>query len=284
MRTRVSIFALTALALSVPSLGAANTVYIGDPTNGGVRYHLTYDMNNPGTVSANTGQALTVQGAAGAHTDSGANGLVDTIASKSFHDLGRLGGTASSPIYPGTYGWSHTSRWSVIDLNGLYDAGHTNVQLSVTLEDFNGTGLIPGLALWQGKEDLGNYASRYVNGVDSTNWDHWNGGGDCAPAETCSYFPTLAQAGLDGKVWATADDRNNPTGLATITLNTILTAGGNNYFTFVMGGNADLSSTGVAKDFKATVSVAPVPVPAAVYLFGSGLIGLAGLARRRMQA
>jgi hypothetical protein len=31
-------------------------------------------------------------------------------------------------------------------------------------------------------------------------------------------------------------------------------------------------------------SAAPVPVPAAVYLFGSGLIGLAGLARRKMTA
>ena len=30
-------------------------------------------------------------------------------------------------------------------------------------------------------------------------------------------------------------------------------------------------------------SVAPVPIPAAVYLFGSGLIGLIGLARRKMR-
>ena len=31
----------------------------------------------------------------------------------------------------------------------------------------------------------------------------------------------------------------------------------------------------------APVAVAPVPVPAAVWLFGSGLLGLVGLARRK---
>ena len=40
------------------------------------------------------------------------------------------------------------------------------------------------------------------------------------------------------------------------------------------GGNYTLTMWG---------SAAPVPVPAAVYLFGTGLIGLAGLARRRMK-
>lgn len=277
MRPYSSFAVLTALILSVPSIAAANAVYIGDPTSGGVAYHLTYAMDSVGSVSASTGQTLAVQGA-GARTDSGSNGIVDTIASKSFHDTGSLG----TGIYPGAYGWSHTSRWGVIDLNGLYDAGYTNVQLNITLADSDGTGLIPGLAVWQGKEDAGNYSSRYVNGIDSTNWAEWNGGGLCAPAGTCSYFPTLAQAGLAGKVWAAADSQTSPTGTAGVTLNTILTAGGNNYLTFVMGGNAPLSSTGAAKNFQAAVSV--VPVPAAVYLFGSGLIGLAGLARRKMKA
>jgi hypothetical protein len=30
------------------------------------------------------------------------------------------------------------------------------------------------------------------------------------------------------------------------------------------------------------VQLQPVPVPAAVYLFGTGLVGLAGMARRKM--
>lgn len=40
----------------------------------------------------------------------------------------------------------------------------------------------------------------------------------------------------------------------------------------------------IGRGFNIQFTAAPVPVPAAVYLFGTGLIGLAGLARRRMKA
>jgi hypothetical protein len=36
--------------------------------------------------------------------------------------------------------------------------------------------------------------------------------------------------------------------------------------------------------YQGVLVLTPVPVPAAVWLFGSGLAGLAGLARRRMKA
>lgn len=48
------------------------------------------------------------------------------------------------------------------------------------------------------------------------------------------------------------------------------------------GGFVDSTSDPVAVTYNnATVDIAAVPIPAAVWLFGSGLVGLAGIARRR---
>ncbi|MCP9450594.1 MAG: hypothetical protein NNA21_11110, partial [Nitrospira sp.] len=256
MRQLTTMAFASALGLSLVSAGPAlaNTIYIGDPTTGGVRYHLWYQFDNPGTLTTWTGQSHTVN-SAGQHVDSGSNGLVDTIASKSHYDQIRLGGTAASPIEPGIYGWTHTSRWALIDLNPLYANGHTVVDVNITLGRYDdGTAgredLIPGLTVWLGKEDAGNWLHTYVNGIDSTNWNEWNGGGVCAPAGTCSYFPTLAQAGLAGHVWAAGDNHTSPTGTATVVIDDlVLNPGGNNYLTIVLGGRADLASTGAAKNF-----------------------------------
>ena len=43
----------------------------------------------------------------------------------------------------------------------------------------------------------------------------------------------------------------------------------------------DLNGYGINGTWNSTVTLSPVPVPAAVWLFGSGLIGLAGVARRK---
>ena len=50
---------------------------------------------------------------------------------------------------------------------------------------------------------------------------------------------------------------------------------------YVLGTNLTLSSTGVLSVSSGTTTPPPVPLPAAVWLFGSGLLGLIGVGRRR---
>jgi hypothetical protein len=50
---------------------------------------------------------------------------------------------------------------------------------------------------------------------------------------------------------------------------------------YVLGTNLTLSSTGVLSVSAGTTPPPPVPLPAAVWLFGSGLLGLIGVGRRR---
>lgn len=54
---------------------------------------------------------------------------------------------------------------------------------------------------------------------------------------------------------------------------------GTNYYLFASGGS--VSPVNVPYTLSMTAAAAPVPVPPAVWLFGSGLLGLIGVARRK---
>ena len=114
--------------------------------------------------------------------------------------------------------------------------------------------------------------------IDMTGWAViWGGvGGAGIPMGGCSLLPGGCDADGDG----TAAGDNVNTGIASITIT------GNNYvldyFANVPMG-APFEGAGYTLHLEGTITegVAAVPVPAAVWLFGSGLVGLAGVARRR---
>ncbi|TKB89821.1 MAG: hypothetical protein E8D40_14130 [Nitrospira sp.] len=161
----------------------------------------------------------------------------------------------------GAKGWTHTSDWTVLDLTGT--GGPTLVTLTL---DRGATGsLFPAFSIFSGVEDVN---------ADTTNHT-WNNTGNISWATNLTFTDHLANAGG-------AIGTGNGTGLASVSDNWVLAPG---LYTLNFGGNpaVSLGQTGTHA-FTATLTTAPVPVPAAVYLFGSGLIGLVGLARRKFSA
>lgn len=174
--------------------------------------------------------------------------------------------TGSSPAYAGTVGayswndpsnagnptgtgWTHTSNWTALTLTDAAD-------LSVTLErtTAGAGGLVPAFSLWQGQHLSGGVEHNFNN------------------AGAIAWAPGLTYLGNEA----------NLSGLSSITKNFSLGPG---LYTLNFGGNPS-SGQAVLQGYQATLTTAPaaVPLPAAVWLFGSGIAGVVGLARRRRAA
>lgn len=117
-------------------------------------------------------------------------------------------------------------------------------------------------------------------------WSMSNGDGDWSKV---FYISSASQTACEGPncVFTTTGGFLNPGHVAgnNGTLETLLlTLAAGHYMIAADGEACTDTSTACRGPFQtATVSVSMVPIPAAVYLFGSGLVGLAGLARRRMK-
>lgn len=158
---------------------------------------------------------------------------------------------------PDAKGWTHTSDWTALNLT-------ENTSLTVTLTRQSGVLFFPpegGPPVTEG--DLLTPAFSIYAGWETTGPEshQFNPVGNISWASELTYL----------------DHEANPLSLTSITKTFSLTAG---HYSLVFGGNPTDGTTGF-HGYQATLST--VPIPAAVWLFGGGLAGLVGLARRRRQ-
>ncbi len=180
-------------------------------------------------------------------------------------------------------GWNHT-----INVHDLFVSGGAgNIQL--TAKQTATTDALPGFTIWHRTSGSGfispSHQFNQVTGPTGTNAyltgggvDYLVGYGNAGATFTNADGDAVGHGGVSVPgSWTYGTDG---AGLAYVTLNfTGLSAG--TYY--IMNGGSDFNSTSgkTTGGYKLTASVSAVPVPAAVWLFGSAITGLVGVSRRK---
>jgi hypothetical protein len=208
--------------------------------------HIVVTPNPPGLQSGITYEWL-------AETSHGGDGqITGSVGAKSWAEPG-------NPV--GAKGWTHTSDWVALDLSALHD----NSWVTIELNRGNTGSLFPAFSLYSGWETVNSDATNHT----------YNNTGNISWATNLTFIDHVANAGGP-------NGTDNGVSSTSVSKQFLLAPG---FYTIVFGGNPpyELGQTG-SHEFIANLDVAPVPVPPALWLFGSGLAGAVALARRRMTA
>jgi len=154
-------------------------------------------------------------------------------------------------------GWTHTSNWTALTLTEA-----TN--LSVTLAA-NGSSLVPAFSLYSGHQQTDNGTNFGYHVYNNAGNFDWSLVDPQADSSSLNYVGNATASGTDSTI------------SKTFSL-------GPGVYSLVFGGNPPAGTLGAQVGYQATLTTSPVPVPAAVWLFGSGVAGLIGLARRKLSA
>ena len=152
-------------------------------------------------------------------------------------------------------GWTHTSRWTALTLTEATD-------LSITLAG-NNSSLVPAFSLYAGHQQTDNGLNGGYHVYNNAGNFDWSTADPGADSSSLNYIGNATASGTDSSI-------------------TKVFSLGPGQYSLVFGGNPPAGTPGSSVAYQATLTT--VPVPAAVWLFGSGLASLAGLARRRMKA
>lgn len=216
----------------------------GDPAGRGIAYNWTVNMSGNDTTAGST------------------PAIAGNVGSLSWADPINTG----DPI---GLGWTHTSRWAALTLTEATNLSITLAANGSTTVDNKGNllpnpvSLVPAFSLYSGQQQ--------TDGGINGGYHVYNNSGtfDWSTIDAGYGAPTMTYVGNEA----------NLGGLSSVTKTFSLGPG---QYSIVFGGNPPAGTPGVSVAYQATL--ATVPVPAAVWLFGSGLAGLVGLARRRARA
>lgn len=164
----------------------------------------------------------------------------------------------SDAVSGGDASWGHTLDFGLIDMSVAGD-----LTVEVKADSSLSSDFVPGFTVWQGWGDPG-------TGDKHSAWNFLS-------SADKPFFGTavVAPLFLGGVSYLGEDSTTVSAGTATLTLNN-LAAG--KYIVFI-GGNSDTPTTN--DTYMANISVSAVPVPAAVWLMGSAMLGLVGIGRKR---
>jgi hypothetical protein len=219
----------------------------GAPNNGDGSQAGPWTNGNPGY----TGN-LPATWAAEIHND---NGVANTQTVSSA-GAGFAIGIGARSYKDGATNWAHSADFGLLSL-------HHDATVTITVAS-DGSELRPAFGLWSGWDTSGG-ASRHQAYLN-------NGALNPMGAVLNSTLSVLAP-----NAWAFAPTQGTT---ASATLTRFLTAGD---YTMILGGYEG-TSAGTNLAYTATISAAPVPLPAAVWMFGAGLMGWLGLQKRKMAA
>jgi len=196
------------------------------------------------------------------HTDSSAM-EISTADAQSRYGVDADIDTAKGAWFDGAKGWAHNTDYGL--MKSIVD---TKVTLS--LSSVNGGINNFGITVFTGMDIGVNYSSHWnwndkklgIVGVD--------GDGELIIGDI-DLTTNSNPHGTDGVIYKTHSETSTLT----------FTAQANQVYSIYLGGNDGAGNFGPHDGYVLDIAASPVPVPAAVWLFGSGLLGMIGWRRKK---
>lgn len=269
-----------------------NPTTLVDPISGSFIWALSGDTDgwaNGANTGGGTGSAATQAWAGTASPTTAAFGYNGAHLNWGLNITGGQGGTAEistfdSKAHYGVYADIDTAKgaWSATNTGAVFGGWRHDLDVGLFKTDKSGLVTLTAQGILQTNS---NFGFTIFQGVDSvTNYGHhgqWNNNNNAGGITSASAFgggagSLTASSIVAYSVGSIAAFGNNPTqNLNSISFNA--TAG--QIYTIALGGYRNGDWTTTNDGYKLTVS--QVPVPGAVWLFGSAMAGLVGFGRRK---